>query len=191
MLRLLKRKWWVTLIQGILLVIFSFYIFGNPVAILGSISFWVGLVVLVSGAIGIIAWIMAPKEERENMNLFLSIITAVVGIVMLMHIFTMMKLVTVVFGAWMVLAGIAVFWSGWQAKKEHSLGWGAVITGLLAAMGGVAMILRFNAGAIGISSVLGVSVLFTGVAIILLALMKKRAINVVPGVVTGLKADVK
>ncbi|HZV44609.1 MAG TPA: DUF308 domain-containing protein [Saprospiraceae bacterium] len=188
MLRLLKRKWWVTLIQGILLVIFSIYIFMNPVAILASISFWVGLVVLISGSIGIIAWIIAPKEERENINLFLSIITTIVGIVMLTHIFTMMKLVTVVFGAWMVLAGLAVFWSGWGAKKEHSLGWGAVITGFLAALGGTAMILNFSAGAIGISTWLGISVLFTGVAIILLALIKKRAINVVRGAVADVKA---
>jgi len=185
---MLRRKWWITLIQGVLLVIFSVYIFGNPIAVLGTISLWIGLVVLISGAIGLIAWLVGVKEERESMSLLWSVVTTVMGILMLMNVFTMMKLLTIFFGCWMLVAGLAVFRSGWRSRKEHSLGWGAVVTGLLAALGGLAMIFKIGAGAIGISSLLGVSVLFTGVAIILLALIKKATVNHVRGVVENIKS---
>ena len=49
MLQLLFRKWWVVLLQGVLLIILSIYIFQNPVAVLAGISFWCGLLVLAAG----------------------------------------------------------------------------------------------------------------------------------------------
>ena len=70
MLKLLFRKWWVVLLQGILLIILSIYIFQNPVAVLTGISFWFGLVVLATGLLGIIGWLAADKPEREGMSLF-------------------------------------------------------------------------------------------------------------------------
>jgi len=181
MLRLLKRKWWVTLIQGILLLIFSFYIFGNPIIVLHSISIWIGVAVLLSGAIGLVAWLLDNEADRETMALIWSLVTAIAGVLMLANIFSMMKAVTVVFGSWMLLAGLAVFYSGLKARKINSLGWGAVIAGLLAALGGLGMILNINSGAIGISSLLGISVLLTGIAIVLLAMIKKTALKMQHG----------
>ena len=63
MLQLLSRKWRVLLLQGILLIILSIYIFQNPVVVLTGISLWSGLVVLATGLLGIIA----DKPEREGM----------------------------------------------------------------------------------------------------------------------------
>src|SRR5690349_11134140 len=109
MLRLLKRKWWVTLIQGILLLIFSFYIFGNPIVVLHTISIWIGVAVLLSGAIGLVAWLMDSKGDKDTMSLIWSLVTAIAGMLMLANTFSMMKAVSVVFGSWMLLAGLAVF----------------------------------------------------------------------------------
>jgi hypothetical protein len=53
-----------------------------------------------------------------------------------------------------------------------------VVMGLLAALGGLGMVLNINSAAIGISSLLGVSVLLTGIAIILLAMIKKAVLKI-------------
>lgn len=68
MIRLLKRKWWITLIQGILFVVFSFYIFSNPVIILRTISLWMSLAVLFIGAVGVVSWLMDYQEDKESMS---------------------------------------------------------------------------------------------------------------------------
>jgi uncharacterized membrane protein HdeD (DUF308 family) len=73
MLKLLFRKWWVILLQGILLIILSIYIFNNPVAVLAGISLWFGILVVISGVIGIIVWLFADSLEREEMSLLWSI----------------------------------------------------------------------------------------------------------------------
>jgi uncharacterized membrane protein HdeD (DUF308 family) len=189
MIRLLKRKWWVTLIQGILLVIFSFYIFTNPLAVLGTLSMWIGMVVLLSGAIGIIGWLLTSREERENLPLIWSLATTIMGGLMLMNTFAMMKALTIIFGCWMLMAGLAIFSSGWNVRKSHSLGWGAVVAGLLAGLGGLGMIFNIKSGAIGISSLLGISVLLSGIAIILLALIKKTVVNAVRGAVNEVNSN--
>ena len=65
MLKLLFRKWWVVLLQGILLIILSVYIFQNPVAVLTGISFWFGLVVLATGYWGLLpGWLLINQKEK-------------------------------------------------------------------------------------------------------------------------------
>ncbi len=76
MLQLLFRKWWLVLLQGILLIILSIYIFQNPVEVLAGISLWFGLLVLAAGVLGIIGWLAADRPEREGMSprLFLFVV---------------------------------------------------------------------------------------------------------------------
>lgn len=117
MLQLIFRKWWLILIQGILLIVLSIYIFNNPVTVLAGLSLWFGLLVLVAGIIGIIAWVSANKTGKENMSLLWSTITAIFGIWLLMNMSATMKSLTVVFGLWMLVTGIHLVQSGWSLKK--------------------------------------------------------------------------
>src|SRR5256885_9816233 len=131
MLQLLFRKGWVVLLQGILLIILSIYIFKNPVEVLAGISLWFGLLVLAAGVLGIIAWLAADKPEREGMSLFWSILTAAFGLLMLLHLLVTMKTLTVIFGLWMLVTGLLLVQSGWSLKNRHSFGWIMVIAGVL------------------------------------------------------------
>jgi uncharacterized membrane protein HdeD (DUF308 family) len=166
---LLFRKWWVVLLQGILLIILSIYIFQNPVAVLTGISFWFGLVVLATGLLGTIA----GKPERERMSLFWSILTAALGLLMLLHLFATMKILTVIFGLWMLVIGVLLAQSGWWLKRKNSFGWAMVIAGVLSAVAAVMMIFNVGTGAIGISTLFGLQVLLTGIVLVLLSFVKK------------------
>ena len=150
MFQLLFRKWWVVLLQGILLIILSIYIFQNPVEVLTGISFWFGLVVLATGLLGTIGWLAADKPEREGMSLFWSILTAAFGLLMLLHLFATMKILTVIFGLWMLLTGLLLAQSGWSLKRENSFGWAMVIAGVLSVVAAVMMIFNVGTGAVGI-----------------------------------------
>ena len=70
MSQLFFRKWWVILVQGILLIILSFYIFQNPVEVLAGISLWFGLLVLAAGLLGITAWLASDKAEARACRFF-------------------------------------------------------------------------------------------------------------------------
>src|SRR5438876_2263210 len=112
MLQLLFRKWWVVLLQGILLIILSIYIFQNPVEVLAGISLWFGLVVLAAGVLGIIGWLAADRPEREGMAVLWSIVTAALGLLMLLHLLATMKALTVLCGLWMLVSGLDLAHSG-------------------------------------------------------------------------------
>jgi len=188
MLQLLFRKWWVVLLQGILLIILSIYIFQNPVEVLAGISLWFGLLVLAAGVLGIIGWLAADKPEREGMSLFWSILTAALGLLMLLHLLATMKTLTVIFGLWMLVTGLLLVQSGWSLRSKHSFGWAMVIAGVLSAVAAVMMIFNVGTGAVGISTLFGLQVLLTGIVLVLLSFAKKVVAGRVKDKIASLKS---
>jgi uncharacterized membrane protein HdeD (DUF308 family) len=169
----LLKKWWVVLIQGILLIILSLFIFSNPAAVLAGISFWFGILVLSAGLIGIINWIAATKEERESMSLIWSILTLIFGFILITHLVATMATISMIFGWWVLACGILLISNGWSVKSANSAGWVMVVVGILAVLASVFMIFNIGAGAIAISTLLGWSVLLTGIALIVLSFVLK------------------
>jgi len=175
----LFAKWWVLLLQGILLIILSIYIFSNPADVLAGVSLWFGLIVLATGGIGVIAWLMATKEERQSMSLLWSILALAFGLLMLTHMLGTMKLVTMILGWWLLLAGILLFNVGWSAKKGNSGGWLVVLAGVFSVIAGIMIIFDIGSGAVAVSTLLGLTVLVSGIALIVLGFAQKAVKNVV------------
>ncbi|MFN8257065.1 MAG: DUF308 domain-containing protein [Bacteroidales bacterium] len=176
MLQLLLKKWWMLLLQGILLVILSAFIFNNPAAVLAGISFWFGVIILASGLIGILNWFAASSAERENMSILWSVITFLFGILLLSNILATMGTLSMIFGLWVLVSSVLLVKSGWLLKKVNPAGWFVVIIGALSVVAAVIMIFNISAGAIAISTVLGLQVFLTGVALILLSFTKKAVV---------------
>jgi len=188
MLQLLLKKWWVILLQGILLIILSIYIFNNPDEVLAGISFWFGLLVLGSGLLGILAWIGADKEEKENMSLIWSVLTFGFGLLMLFNLMATMKTLTVIFGLWVLVSGFLLFTKGWRLKDDSIIGWIMVVIGGLSVAAAVMMIFNVGTGAVGISTLLGLQVLLTGIALVLLSFAKKIIVNKVKNKIGSLRS---
>ena len=62
---------------------------------------------------------------------------------------------------------------GLVVKKQNSFGWIMVIAGVLSAVAAVMMVFNIGTGAVGISTLLGLQVLLTGIALVLLSFTKK------------------
>jgi len=181
------RKWWVILLQGILLIILGFYFLGNPMETLGAVSFWVALLTLAVGGMGVFGYFTVPKEEREGSMLWWSLATLVLGILMITNLGAIMKMITTLFGIWMLLTGYWLTTSGWSGRKDGSMGWLMVIGGVLSMIAGVTIIFNLGAGAVGISTLLGLQTLVAGVAIVALSLVKKRAVGKVKDKLEGMR----
>jgi uncharacterized membrane protein HdeD (DUF308 family) len=133
----------------------------------------VWIIGFAAGLLGIIAWLAADKSEREGMSLFWSILTAAFGLLMLLHLLVTMKTLTVIFGLWMLITGLLLVQSGWSLRSKNSFGWIMVIAGVLSVVAAVMMIFNIGTGAVGISTLLGLQVLLTGIALVLLSFTKK------------------
>jgi len=174
MLKLLSRRWWVLLIQGILLIILAIFIFNNPLNVLAGLSIWVGILVLFAGIAGVFAWFSAEKEERESGSLLWSIVTILFGIVLLANLLATMKALTILFGVWLLIGGIHLIRSGLALRKEtSSSGLLIIVTGILAVIVALATIFKIGTGAVTISVLLGLQVLLIGIALVIFSIAKK------------------
>jgi len=172
-MQLLFRKWWVILLQGLLLIILSIYIFNYPAVVLAGISLWFGLIILVTGLVGIISWVVADKTEREDMSLLWAILTFVLGLLIVFNLLAAMKIVTIIFGLWILFSGALLLKNGWSLKDNNPGGWVMVIIGILSVLIAAMMIFDIGTGAIAIATLLGLQVLLLGIAFILLSFAKK------------------
>jgi uncharacterized membrane protein HdeD (DUF308 family) len=173
MVQELFKKWWVVLIQGILLILLSAFIFNNPAAVLAGISFWFGIIIFAAGLIGIINWIASTKQQRESMSLLWSILTLSFGVVLLTHLVAAMATLSVIFGWWVLTSGILLVKNGWPIRKAGATGWIMVVVGIFSILAAVAIIFNIALGAIALSSLLGFQVFLTGIALIMLSFAKR------------------
>lgn len=182
------KKWWVILIQGILLFILGIFIFKNPAEVLTGISLWFGILILLTGITGIFGWIFGGKETRETSSLIWSIISVIFGLFVLFNLLAAMKAITIIIGIWVLLTGFNLISSGWSLKSESGIGWFILIAGILAAIAGLSMIFNIGSGAEGIATILGLSVILSGIGLILLSFIKKAVAGKIEDKVKEIKA---
>ena len=171
------RKWWMMLLQGILLIIIAFIFFNNPVGVLAVLSMWVGILTLAAGALGLIVNLAMKNEQRDNSSLLWSIVTLVLGLLMVTKIGLTMKAITVIFGLWILITGIVLLFAGIEHRKAGALGWIMVLGGILSIIAGVMIIFDMATGAAWISTLLGIQALIAGIGFILLAFLKRGLVK--------------
>lgn len=170
------RKWWVSLIQGIILIILSIYIFNNPLDALKGISVWIGILILFTGLAGIISWVAADRDKRGYSAILWSLLTIVFGIVMLLNLFAATRIITILFGLWMVFLGLHFIEDGLVFKKHQPFRWATVIAGFLCIIAAVVLIFDLGTG-IGVSLFIGVQILLAGIALVIFSFAKKELGN--------------
>ena len=170
------RPWWVAMIQGIALIIMSIYVLNNPLNALKGISVWIGVLIFFTGIVGIISWLFADRDAREIGSLVWSLITFVLGILMLMHLFATTRMIKILFGLWMVFLGLHFIESGLIFKKHQPFRWTTVIAGLICIFAAVVLIFNLGTGA-GASLFIGVQMLLGGVALIIISFARKEMAN--------------
>lgn len=181
------KKWWVILIQGILMVILGIIIFNNPEEALAGISLWLGILITLTGLTGILGWIFAGKEHRETGSLIWSIISLLVGLYTLMNLLAAMKAITIIFGVWVLFTGFSLIKSGWTLKNETIIGWIILVVGIFSLIAGLMMIFNLGAGAEGVSFILGLQVIAAGIALMLFSFVKKSVKNKIEDKIKSIK----
>ena len=82
------------------------YIFQHPVEVLAGISLWCGLLVWPPDSWGLLPGWPLIRPKGRSMSLLWSILTAAFGLLMILKLLATMKILTVVFGWWMLLTGL-------------------------------------------------------------------------------------
>ena len=183
----LLRKWWVILIQGLLLIILSIYVFNHPGLTLLGLTFWISLLIFISGLAGIGGWLFAGADERETSSLLWSIASAIFGFLLITRMGFAMDLFTNLLGLWILITGGWLMQQGWAHKGNGPTGWIVLIIGLLSVIAGFMVMFNIAAGAIAISTLLGIQLFIAGIALVILSFVKKKVVAVIKGKVAGIR----
>lgn len=175
----MSRKWWVILIQGIFMIVLSIIIFNNPDAVLSTLAFLLGVIVIFTGLIGIVAWFVNSKERRDIFSIIGSSTVLLVGILMVTQMFITMQAITLLFGLLVAAIGVILISGSWNERKKWSLWWTITSIGAIALILGIKSIIDVYSGAQSISILIGISVLISGIGLVILSFLKKKIMIVV------------
>jgi uncharacterized membrane protein HdeD (DUF308 family) len=173
------RNWWVILIQGILMIALGILIFKNPGAVLATLALWLGIIVLVTGLCGVVAYFATAKVNRDTIILLGSIAMVIIGALMVSKLFISMLAITIAFGILVSLIGLVLISGSWNARKLWSMWWIIALLGLATLITGIESMFDVQAGAENISALISISVLLSGMGLILLAYLKKKVVSTV------------
>ncbi len=187
-LSILFRNWWVILIQGILMIALSIIIFNNPDAVLASLALWLGVTVIVTGLVGIIAWLTASKEHREFFSLTGSIAIVIIGILMISKLLVTIKAITLLFGALVAVVGLVLMQGSWAARAQWSLWWVIALAGVVTLIIGIKSVVDIYDGAQNISNLIGIAVLLSGIGLVCLGFLKKKIVTAISNKINKMRS---
>ena len=177
-MKVLFRKWWVILIQGILLIVLSIYVFSHPGIALASLALWLSILILIGGFAGLFGWWLTSSDARETSSLLWSIGSIVLGLVLLVKTgFTMQLLATLV-GIWMIVTGGWLMQQGWSQRGKGFVFWVIFIPGLFSLITGLMAIFNTATGATAVSIIVGIQLLLAGIALVVLAFVKRKIVSI-------------
>ena len=174
----LLKNWWLVLIKGIILILLSFFIFGNPVGALMGLVVYIGIATLMTGIILIIASLSGPREGNWGWRLAEGIIDVVFGFILLSNPAISAAVLPFVVGFWVIFSGILMFAGSFTAKKEgYSNWWMNMIGGILTIIIGYIITNNLFAGALAITFWIGLGFFIAGAISISTSLRMKKLLK--------------
>lgn len=178
------KNWWLYLVIGILLALGSIYVFMTPLASFVSLALVFSMLMLFDG----IGTIITSISNRDNIkgwgwHLAIGIIGTLIGIGLVSHPLITMAILPFYIGFWTLMKGSMLIGISFDMKSNDSDSWWMIlILGILVAVIAMMMILNPFFGASVIVYLAGMTLLMTGIALIILSFklhhIKEGVVNI-------------
>ncbi|MBO5732984.1 MAG: DUF308 domain-containing protein [Alistipes sp.] len=164
--------WWLSLIVGLMAIALGFIVLVNPVASYLSIAIWLGIMVFVSGIVGL--WQSFTSNNHfvhRGWVIVASIADIFIGIALMLNILLSASLLPVLLGVWMLYRGMTMFMQGVDLRNYRVSDAGWVIFGatLLIAISIAILLLPVSIGAAAVVSVVSVGFILYGLTMLSLS----------------------
>ena len=170
------KYWWLILIKGIILILFSFFIFGHPVSALIGLALYIGITLLVTGILLIITSLsIRGSDDQWGWKLAEGIVDVIFAFILLSNPAVTASVFPFVVGFWMIFYGVMLFSGSFSAKKAGDNNWWVgLLGGILTVIFGYIIMTDILTGAIAITFWIGAGFLLFGIVNVFIALRLKR-----------------
>ncbi len=164
------------LLKGIILIVIAFYIIYNPVEALVAMAFYIGISLLLTGALTFIAAISLRKiKDNWGWSMAEGILDIIFAVILLSNPGLTAATIPFIVGFWVIVYGIFVLVNSFQARKNGKAEWWVgVLLGLLTILMGYIITSNILAGTMAITFWIGSGVLISGITSIMIAFRLKK-----------------
>ncbi|MBE9481980.1 MAG: DUF308 domain-containing protein [Bacteroidetes bacterium] len=169
------KKWWVLAVNGLIALLLGILIISTPATTLIIIGKYFGLVILVGGLILLFtAFYNIKKEKSYGLILIESVITIILGILILIYTRKTLEIFVILIGIWAIIIGISQLAILIDKNYYTSGKYLFLFNGLLTVVLGVFML--FNPFAMGqfFITLAGIGAIVFGILLILFAFKIKE-----------------
>jgi uncharacterized membrane protein HdeD (DUF308 family) len=167
---LIKRMWWITLLRGILAILFGIVVLTMPGIALASLILVFGVYLVVDGVFTVVHAIQGRSETPRWWMMLLEGLIAIVLGVYALRTPGMAALALLFFiAAWAIVSGFLRVLLAIALRKEISGEWWMILGGIASVLFGVIMFARPGTGALALLTIIGFWSILAGIALVMLA----------------------
>lgn len=172
------KYWWMVLLKGIILIALSFFVFRHPAGALVGLALYLGIGLLIVGFLLIVFALSVRKEDDDwGWRLTEGILDVIFAVVLLSNPGVTAAVFPFVVGFWMMIYGVMLFSGSFTLKKSgDSNWWMSLLIGILTVLFGYFISANLMAGAIAITTWMGLGFLLVGILNVS-ASLKMRKLN--------------
>ena len=172
---ILSRDWWITLLRGVLWILFGVIVFTQPAISLLTLTLLFGAFALADG-ISAVVMSLRGRDEHESwwMVLLVGLCGIGVGVLTLLApgITALVLLFYIAF--WTIGTGLLQMLAAFQLRKDIEGELWLALSGLVSVVFGSLLLARPGAGALAVLWLIGFYAVALGVALVLLAFRVRR-----------------
>ncbi len=117
------NKWWLLMMEGIILLIVSYFLFNEEGIHIISIKNILGFTALLNGSISIIGYFLTGSDEKNKWEMFLGILNSFTGLLLLSSLLLDRQIANWLFLINMFLNAVLLLLASSQLKAEIHWWW--------------------------------------------------------------------
>lgn len=160
----MKKIW--TYIIGALCILGGIVLIINPTKSLSSLVYYIGLVILISGVLGIISSIINKNYISENSYFISGIWNAIFGIILMVNKEATIKLIPTFLGIWLIITSLSNLIVAFINRNNY-IDIKQILTNVAKLILGIVVFTTPIISIIFSGTILGIILIFVGVAIII------------------------
>ncbi len=173
----ISRSWWVFVVFGVIAILFGIYAIISPVGALVALAWAIGVMALVEGIASIVSLFTGNYIVSKGWLIFYAVVSILFGLLAIINPAVTAAVLMMFLAAWLIVGGIYRIVFAIQVRKRIRNEWLLIVSGILAIILGILLVLQPLAGMVVTGIWVGVAALVYGVFQIMAGIRLRKDLN--------------
>jgi uncharacterized membrane protein HdeD (DUF308 family) len=164
------KLWWLLVLFGLVAIGVGVFFVASPHETLSTFTVIAGIFLLVDGVLAILASIFGRGEGRGLLAL-VGALSVIAGLVLIKKPFGALTVFILIFGIWLVVAGVVRFASALGTPEGRA---GNIVIALIDVVAGIVILSWPKLGLATVAVIIGIALILRGVLFVATGLMLRR-----------------